>query len=531
MSAQTNTMNAPQRRKTELNKRQKILLFAFLPFWVILGTIGMTYGFIGDSSNEVTTNNPNQINMPVANAKIAPIEETEKKGSSLDELNPTSVSRNSDDLAFQGSFNESESTNLGSLSPNSGDLISGRDKTASPRSNGFSYEQEKGIQNRFDAIERNTDQNLKRQAYGFTASNQPNRQLKTFINQENLAYVNRTGNDNSRLINDIYSGKPTDDYQRKLNQDAAVKSEREARQDKYDDMLLKMVDNENKRIEKQTNNTTANPFNSATTEYNQVSNSNTVKKTSTNQTPAFARNNRKTPIEKVKSDDEIFEDALNGVAPKQATGSLVKADGGSPQIVSSKAENAFFGLNGKRTEVNKKRTRYEAVEGVIHGSGDGVSVTNGSTVKIRILSETKLQLQGEELSLQPNTLITGICSIGGDRIIIKVTNLRIDNYLYPVSMQVYDLDGQQGVYVKDLAQKTQFNSALVQSASQSVQPSYLIGQGNLGNQVGTQIATNTLQSVSNVGRNILTTKIAQVKAFIRPNYRVLLKFQEFDAKQ
>ena len=82
-----------------------------------------------------------------------------------------------------------------------------------------------------------------------------------------------------------------------------------------------------------------------------------------------------------------------------------------------------------------------------------------------------------------------------------------------------------------MAQKTQLNSALIQSASQSVQPSYLIGQGNLGNQVGTQIATNTLQSVSNVGRNILTTKIAQVKAFIRPNYRVLLKFQEFDAKQ
>ena len=514
MSAQTNTINAPQRRKIELSKRQKILLFAFLPFWVILGTVGITYGFIGDNSNEVTTNNPNQINMPVANAKIAPIEETEKKGSSLDELNPTSVSRNSDDLAFQGSFNENESANLGNLSPNSGDLISGRDKTALPRSNSFSYEQEKGIQNRFDAIERNTDQNLKRQAYGFTASNQPNRQLKTSINQENLAYINRAGNDNSRLINEIYSGKPTDDYQRKLNQDAMVKSEREARQDKYDDMLLKMVDNENKRIEKQTNNPTANPFNNG----------------STNQTPAFARNNRKTPIGKVKSDDEIFVDALNGITPKQATGSLVKADGGSPQIVSAKAENAFFGLNGKRTEVNKKRTRYEAVEGVIHGSGDGVSVTNGSTIKIRILSETKLQLQGEELSLQPNTLITGICSIGGDRIMIKVTNLRIDNYLYPVNMQVYDLDGQQGVYVKDLAQKTQLNSALVQSASQSIQPSYLIGQGSVGNQVGTQIATNTLQSVSNVGRNILTTKIAQVKAFIRPNYRVLLKFQESDAK-
>ncbi len=298
MVTQTNTINAPQRRKIELNKRQKILLFAFLPFWVILGTVGMTYGFIEDSSNEVITNNPNQINMPVANAKIAPIEETEKKGSSLDELNPTSVSRNSDDLSFQGSFNENESTNLGNLSPNSGDLISGRDKTASPRSNSFSYEQEKGIQNRFDAIERNTDQNLKRQAYGFTGSNQPNRQLKTSINQENLAYVNQTGNDNSRLINDIYSGKPTDDYQRKLNQDAAIKSEREARQDKYDDMLLKMVDNENKRIEKQTSNTTANPFNNAINEYNQIPNPNTVKKASTNQTPAFARNNRRTSIEK-----------------------------------------------------------------------------------------------------------------------------------------------------------------------------------------------------------------------------------------
>lgn len=514
--AQTQTMNAPQRRKIEINQRQKVLLFGMLFFLVVFGVIGTAYGFIGDESGlETTTNNESTIEMPVTEAKNKPIEEIEKEGSSLDELNPTSVNRSN-----LSDMNLNNGTSLPNpLSQSSGNLITNSGNTAGPRSNSYTLEQERGIQSRFDAIEKNSS-NLNRQAYGYTVNNTPQR-TRSSMNNETLQYVNRNSSENSSLINDIYSGKPTNEYQQKLNQEAATKAERQSRQDKYDDMLMKMVENENKRRESSTgasSNETPFTTSSGSSKINQTS------QISSSQVPAFAKNRKTVNIP--KTEEESFNDALNGNGGTPTSGQLVKSDIGFPQITSQKSENAFFGLNGKRTEVNRKRGRYETVEGVIHGSGDGITVTNGSTIKIRITSETKLQLQGEELVLQPNTLITGVCAISGDRVNIKVNSLRIDNFLYPVTMMVYDLDGQQGVYVKDLAQKTQLSTALVQSAGQTMQPSYFIGQGGIGNQVGTQLATSTLQNVSNVGRNLLTTKVAQVRAFIRPNYRVLLKFTE-----
>lgn len=512
--ANQNTINAPQRRKIELNSRQKIILFSILPLQILFGFVGYSQGWISnDKGQDVVKVNPANMDLPVTGANVKPIEEFEKKGSSVDELNPTGVGAKNPNDNF-GTFGGSSGGGLPNNSlPQSGEILTGNNVKTGPQSNSYTYEQEKGIQNRLNQIQNNTENDLNRPAYGYTK--QPQRtQVRSMYNAQNVNDINSVGRENAAIISDIYNNPVTPEQQRKLASEATEKRALKEREKKYDDAVLELL-KENKKGANNENNQRG--FGTSNNSQDNDDQTPKPKKTSNGRTSALYADNAKVNE----------RETLDPYSANQ-NGSLINNDNSHPSIISQKTENAFFGLNGKRTEVNKKRTRYETIEGYIHGSGDGVTVANGTTVKIRIKSETKLQLQGEEITLQPNTIISGVCSISGDRILVKINTLRVDNFLYPVQMTVYDLDGQQGIYVKDLSQKTQLNNALVQSASQSVQPSYFVGQGNIGTQVGTQLATSSIQSVTNVGKQIATAKLAQIKAFIRPNYQVYLKFQEIN---
>lgn len=476
-------------KKIFSSQKQKILVFSILPVLVILGWIGYYGGWIGDDSKQQNTTDSlaNPVGLNVANANVAPIEEYEKNGTKLDELDPTSVRNSGTSSQFDGVHNSTSGFGEKSLPTPSGDVLTGKDKKSSPQPNSYNYDQEKAIQKRFDNIERGTSSSLDRQAYGYN-TRKPRAKR---IDYQGLQQQN------SETVNNVYSNPATPEQQLKLESQARKNKVKEQKLKEYDDALLGMLAEEKKRNQEQAQ--------------------------------AVDPTNQKQPKrrqEAISSDDPDIQ-SVNTKSPSYTTeikGNLINTNQ-SPQIISKNSENAFFGINGKKISSQQKHSAFEAVEGFIHGNGDGVTVSNGTTIKIRIASETILSIKGEHITIPANTIISGSCSLSGDRIMIKVNSLRIDNLLYPISMSVYDLDGQQGIYVKDLHQKTSINSALVQTASQSLQPSYMIGQGGVGSQVATQLATNTLQQGLNIGRNVLSAKVAVAKAFIRPNYRVLLKFQ------
>lgn len=167
----------------------------------------------------------------------------------------------------------------------------------------------------------------------------------------------------------------------------------------------------------------------------------------------------------------------------------------------------------------------EAIVAVIHGQGsDGVTVQDGSTIKVRLMQNTVFRLKGEDIMLEKGMLLNGLCSIGSDRVFISVTSLVIGKAIYPVTVQAFDIDGQQGIHVPNLAEKNRVAQGLTQSAGQASQGgSYFVGQGNAAQQIGTQVGVQGARSVFQGTRQLLTAKAQNPKVTIRPNYKVLLK--------
>lgn len=184
--------------------------------------------------------------------------------------------------------------------------------------------------------------------------------------------------------------------------------------------------------------------------------------------------------------------------------------------------NAFYGLNGRKLRNNRPTKTSGSIRAVVHGDGDGITVTNGSSVAVRMQDETIVGIDGEPLILQKNTLVYGVVRINGDRIDITVSKIRVDNFIYNVHLDAYDLDGRKGLYVPDMKLKQRASSSIVQGSTQLASPGYIVG-GSVGQQVGGQLASQGVGMALNAGKNIVTRKAQQPKALIRPNYQILLR--------
>ena len=94
-----------------------------------------------------------------------------------------------------------------------------------------------------------------------------------------------------------------------------------------------------------------------------------------------------------------------------------------------------LGFNGKRTSNTMIRAEiYESSK-----------VLDGNRIKMRLLEDAWLKGQ----KVIENTFLYGICKINNERLFIRVSNFPIANSFLPVDLQIYDLDGLQGLYIPD----------------------------------------------------------------------------------
>lgn len=192
---------------------------------------------------------------------------------------------------------------------------------------------------------------------------------------------------------------------------------------------------------------------------------------------------------------------------------------------STSNRNAFYGTGGRALRAtNMPNSHNMAIPAVIHGDADIVTISSGSTVKIRLLEATQLLLNGEIVTLPANSLVSGVCHIADERIMVTVNTLRQGNYLYETDLVAYDLDGRAGLRVPNLNEKNRVAQALGQTAqSTAMSPYYLIPQGGVGQQVGAQVAVQAGTTLFQGARALIQGKLSAPKASIKPNYRIYLK--------
>ncbi|MBS1915569.1 MAG: conjugative transposon protein TraM [Bacteroidetes bacterium] len=168
---------------------------------------------------------------------------------------------------------------------------------------------------------------------------------------------------------------------------------------------------------------------------------------------------------------------------------------------SSKETNQFYGLDDNVAVKASQNT----IEAFIP---ETQTFTTGATIKLRLLTDIEIGT----LHIPQDEFVYGIASLSNDRLKIAISSVGYKNNLIPVSLSVYDADGQEGVYVPGSINR----DAGKQSADEALST---LGITTFDPSIGAQAASAGIQAA----KSLIGKKIKLVRITIKEGYHVYLK--------
>ncbi|MBS5908631.1 MAG: conjugative transposon protein TraM [Dysgonomonas mossii] len=141
-----------------------------------------------------------------------------------------------------------------------------------------------------------------------------------------------------------------------------------------------------------------------------------------------------------------------------------------------------------------------------------VTLTNGKEVQLRLLEP----IRAGNILIPANTLVTGACRIGGERLEVTINSIQYAGNIIPVELQVYDMDGQSGIFIPnndEVKAAKEVASTLASSAGTSIMIS-----DNAGSQLAADMGKGLIQGAS----QYISKKMSVVKVTLKANYKLLL---------
>lgn len=141
-----------------------------------------------------------------------------------------------------------------------------------------------------------------------------------------------------------------------------------------------------------------------------------------------------------------------------------------------------------------------------------VTLTSGKELQIRLLEP----MRAGDILIPANTVVTGTCRIGGERMEVTVNSIQYADNIIPVEILVYDTDGQRGISVPgsdEIKAAKEVAATLANSAGTSIMIS-----DNAGSQLAADMGKGLIQGAS----QYLSKKMSVVKVTLKANHRLLL---------
>lgn len=164
--------------------------------------------------------------------------------------------------------------------------------------------------------------------------------------------------------------------------------------------------------------------------------------------------------------------------------------------------NRFYGLedDGMQPPANGN-----TIQAVIHDTQELVA---GSTIKLRLIDEVMIN----GMRVPKDQFVYGTCAINGERMTVKINSVRTGNSLLPVSLSVYDLDGQEGIYIPGAITR----DAAKQASDNALQSIQLM---SLDPSIAAQAAAAGVEAA----KGLFSKKAKLIKVTVKAGYHVLLK--------
>jgi conjugative transposon TraM protein len=169
-----------------------------------------------------------------------------------------------------------------------------------------------------------------------------------------------------------------------------------------------------------------------------------------------------------------------------------------------KGEKIAIGFFGLETESSISDDQ-NAIEAVVH---ENQVLVNGAVVKLRLVND--IYVSG--ILIPKGNFVFGTTSLNAERLEVEINTIRYNQSLYPVKLEVYDIDGLPCIYIpgaitRDVAKQSVDNSLQMMELA-TLDPSLK--------------AQATAAGIS-AAKSLISRKVKQVKVMVKAGYKVLLR--------
>jgi conjugative transposon TraM protein len=141
-----------------------------------------------------------------------------------------------------------------------------------------------------------------------------------------------------------------------------------------------------------------------------------------------------------------------------------------------------------------------------------VTLTNGKELQMRLTEP----MRAGDILIPANSILTGACRIGGDRLDVTVNSIEYAGNIIPVELMVYDADGQKGIFIPnndEINAAKEVAATLANSAGTSIM---------ISDDAGSQLAADMGKGLIQGASQYVSKKMSVVKVTVKANYRLLL---------
>lgn len=161
--------------------------------------------------------------------------------------------------------------------------------------------------------------------------------------------------------------------------------------------------------------------------------------------------------------------------------------------------NGFYSFTNDKEVVTPN-----AIEAVVH---EDQVLVNGAVIKLRLLAP--IYVNGSKIPA--GNFVFGFVSLEGERLSIDINSIRHGTSIYPVKLEVYDMDGLPGIYIPGAINR----DVAKQSADNSLP---LLEMSSLDPSLKARATTAGIGAV----KSLLSKKVKLVKVMVKAGYKILL---------
>jgi len=171
----------------------------------------------------------------------------------------------------------------------------------------------------------------------------------------------------------------------------------------------------------------------------------------------------------------------------------------------SKPRNMSFLTPANRSNAVTRNTVSACIQGE-------QTVMDRQNVRLRLLES----IQAGNVVIPRNTVVTGTAKIQGERLEIAVVSLEHAGLIFPTGLQVYDIDGQQGIFIPNM-QELSAAKEIVANMGTAAGTSITLAD-DAGKQFAADMGRNVIQGVS----QFTAKKLREVKVHLKDGYKIYL---------